>query len=369
MASLFDPFVLKGVTLKNRIAVSPMCQYSAVDGVVNDWHYGHLAGLARGGSSLVIVEATGVSPEGRITPGCVGLWNDQQAEALARAVRLIKNSGGVPGIQIAHSGRKGSANRPWEGDDHIPESDPRAWQPIAPSAIAYGGGLNRIPKEMTVSDIHQVTADFVAAAKRALSIGFEWLELHFAHGYLGQNFLSPHSNLRQDQYGGSLANRSRFLNETLSSVRDIWPESLPLTARMGVIEYDDRSETLDESISVIREFKARGLDLIDVSVGFSTPEAEIPFGPNFMASVAAQVRREAGLPTATSWYISEPEDADAMIRDGQVDLVMLARALLENHHWPYAAARALQRDRPSWTLPPPYAHWLERYRSATPSFR
>jgi 2,4-dienoyl-CoA reductase-like NADH-dependent reductase (Old Yellow Enzyme family) len=222
---------------------------------------------------------------------------------------------------------------------------------------------------MTIADIQRVTADFVAAAKRALGVGFEWLELHFAHGYLGQNFLSPHSNLRKDQYGGSLANRSRFPKETLIAVREVWPESLPLTARLGVIEYDDRPETLDESISVIRDFKARGLDLIDVSVGFSTPDVDIPFGPNFMASVAGRVRRETALPTATNWYISKPKDADAMIQDGQVDLVMLGRALLENHHWPYSAARPLERDKPSWTLPPPYAHWLERYRAATPAFR
>jgi 2,4-dienoyl-CoA reductase-like NADH-dependent reductase (Old Yellow Enzyme family) len=369
MTALFDPFVLKGVTLKNRIAVSPMCQYSAIDGVVNDWHYAHLAGLARGGSALVIVEATGVSDEGRITPGCVGLWNDRQSEALRKAVELIRAAGAVPGIQIAHAGRKASANRPWEGDDHIPEEDPRAWQPIAPSAIAYGGGLARVPREMALEDIVRVTGEFVAAAERARDIGFEWLELHFAHGYLGQNFLSPHSNHRSDLYGGSLSNRSRFLNEILSAVRAVWPDHLPLTARMGVIEYDDREETLEESVAVIREFKLRGLDLIDVSLGFSTPDAEIPFGPNFMASIASHIRREADIPTATSWYISEPDEANALVRDHQVDLVMLARALLENHHWPYAAARALGVSRPAWTLPPAYAHWLERYRSATPGFR
>jgi NADPH2 dehydrogenase len=364
MASLFEPFTLKEVTLKNRIAVSPMCQYSAEDGVVNAWHHAHLAGLARGGSCLVIAEATAVSPEGRITPGCAGLWSDAQAEAFVPAVRAIKAAGAVPGIQLAHAGRKASANRPWEGDDHIPADDPRAWEPIAPSAVPYGGGLARMPRAMTRDDIARVQHDYVAAARRARAAGFEWLELHFAHGYLAQSFFSPHSNRRDDEYGGSIENRIRFVTETFAAVREAWPENLPLTARLGVVEFDGREETLDESIELVRRLKAIGLDLIDVSVGFSIPGAAIPWGPGFMAPIAERVRREAAIPAATTWYISDPKQADALIREGKVDLVMLGRRLLENPHWPYEAARALGVENAAWTLPAPYAHWLERYRAA-----
>lgn len=362
MSSLFDPLTLKGVTLRNRIAVSPMCQYSAVDGMANDWHYAHLAGLARGGAGLVVVEATAVSPEGRITPGCTGLWTDAQAEAFVPAVATIKAAGAVAGIQIAHAGRKASANRPWEGDDHISEGDPRSWQTIAPSAIPFGANLPRRPRAMTKEDIRRVQQDYVAAARRALAAGFDWLELHFAHGYLAQSFLSPHSNRRDDEYGGSLENRSRFLMETFEAVRAVWPEDRPLTLRLGVIEFDGREETFEESIELARRFAVKGLDLLDVSLGFSIPGAAIPWGPAFMAPLAERIRREAGIPTATSWYINEPREADALIRDGKVDLVMLGRALLENPHWPYEAARTLGVDRAAWVLPPPYAHWLERYR-------
>ncbi|MGH6860690.1 MAG: NADH:flavin oxidoreductase/NADH oxidase [Phyllobacterium sp.] len=365
MAALFEPFTLKDVTLRNRIATSPMCQYSAVDGVINDWHLVHLGGLARGGTGLVVVEATAVSPEGRITPGCVGLWNDEQASALKAAVRLIKEAGAVPGIQIGHAGRKASSNRPWEGDDHIPEGDPRGWQTMAPSAIAYGGGLPKVPREMTKADIERIKQAFVDSAKRALASGFEWLELHFAHGYLAQSFLSEHSNQRTDDYGGSFENRSRFVRETFRAVRAVWPENLPLTMRLGVIEYDGKDEeTLGEAIELIGQSKDDGLDFIDVSMGFSLGKANIPWGPAFLGPVAGRVKRETGLPASTSWYVSTPQQADGLIRDGLVDLVMLARPLLDEPHWPYRAARELGVDKPSWILPAPYAHWLERYRAA-----
>ncbi|MBZ3692438.1 NADH:flavin oxidoreductase/NADH oxidase [Phyllobacterium calauticae] len=365
MASLFDPFTLKDVTLRNRIAVSPMCQYSANDGVINDWHHVHLGGLARGGSGLVIVEATAVSPEGRITPGCAGLWNDEQAKAFAPAVQTIKDAGAVPGIQIGHAGRKASANRPWEGDDHIADDDPRGWETIAPSAIAYGGGLSKVPRAMTKADIERVKQAFVDSAKRALSVGFEWLELHFAHGYLAQSFLSEHSNTRTDDYGGSFENRSRFLIETVQAVRAVWPDNLPLTARLGVIEYDGQDEkTLSEAIELVKQLKANGLDFIDVSMGFSLGKTNIPWGPAFLGSVAERVRRETGLPASTSWYISTPQEADGLIRDEKVDLVMLARPLLTDPHWPFRAAKELGVEKAAWVLPSPYAHWLERYRAA-----
>lgn len=365
MTALFQPFKLKDLTLRNRIAIPPMCQYSATDGVVNDWHRVHYPALARGGAGLLIVEATAVSPEGRITPGCLGLWNDTQAAALAPIAASIKAAGAVPGIQIGHAGRKASANRPWEGDDHIAADDARGWETLSPSATAFGAHLPKLPREMTVDDIARVRADFVAAAKRARAAGFEWLELHFAHGYLGQCFFSVHANQRSDAYGGSFENRSRFLIETVRAVRAVWPENLPLTVRFGVIEYDGRDEeTLAESIELARSFKREGLDFLNVSVGFSTLKARVPWGPAFLAPVAERVRREAGLPVAAAWGIDNPAIADACVRDGQLDLVMVGRAHLANPHWPMHAARALGVERPTWVLPAPYAHWLERYAGA-----
>ena len=362
MSALFQPYKLKDVTLRNRIAVPPMCQYSADEGVINDWHLVHLASMARGGAGLVIVEATAVSPEGRITPGCAGIWNDGQAQAFVPAVKAIKAAGAVPGIQIGHAGRKASANRPWEGDDHIADGDARGWQTIAPSAIAFGANLPKVPKAMTLDDISRVRSDFVAAARRARDAGFEWLELHFAHGYLGQSFFSPHSNQRDDQYGGSLENRNRFLLETLAAVREVWPEHLPLTARFGVIEYDGRDEeTLSDSIELIRRFKQTGLDMISVSIGFSIPDANIPWGPAFLGPIAQRVRREADIPVSSAWGFGTPDLAEKAVADGQLDLVMVGKAHLADPHWSYYAARELGIDRASWTLPAPYAHWLERY--------
>lgn len=363
MSSLFTPFRLKDVELRNRIVVSPMCQYSAEEGVINDWHHVHLAGLARGGSGLVIAEATAVAPEGRITPGCAGLWTDEQGEAWAKAVASIKAAGAVPGIQIAHAGRKASANRPWEGDDHIAAGDPRGWETIAPSAVAFGANLPKVPRAMALADIERVKADFVATARRALAAGFEWLELHFAHGYLAQSFFSTWSNQREDAYGGDFEGRARFLLETLAAVREVWPENLALTARFGVTEFDG-SNDLEEGIEMIRRFKAGGLDLIDVSIGFSTPTANVPWGPAFMADIAQRVRREAGLPVTTSWFVSGAAQAEALVAEEKVDLVSLGRPLLADPHWPYRAALELGVEKGAWTLPAPYAHWLERYRAA-----
>ncbi|AYH00798.1 NADH:flavin oxidoreductase/NADH oxidase [Pectobacterium parmentieri] len=362
MSALFQPFKLKDITLRNRIAVPPMCTYSANDGLINEWHQVHYASLARGGAGLVIVEATAVAPEGRISPRCTGIWNDEQAQAFAKVAKSIKDAGSVPGIQIAHAGRKASANVPWEGDDHIPAGDSRGWQTIAPSAAPFGANLPKQPQEMTLEDIARVRDDFVAAARRALEAGFEWLELHFAHGYLAQSFFSVHSNKRNDQYGGSFDNRSRFLLETLAAVRDVWPQHLPLTARFGVIEFDGRDEeTLQESIELTRRFKAAGLDMLSVSIGFSTPEATIPWAPAFMGPIAQQVREQADLPVSSAWGFGTPELAEQAVASGQLDLVMVGKAHLANPHWSYQAARELGIDRASWTLPTPYAHWLERY--------
>ncbi|MDO8067588.1 NADH:flavin oxidoreductase/NADH oxidase [Janthinobacterium sp. SUN206] len=362
MSALFQPYTLKGITLRNRIAVPPMCQYMAVDGQANDWHLSHYAGMARGGAGLVIVEATAVAPEGRITPGCTGIWNDDLAQAFVPVVKAIKAAGSVPGIQIAHAGRKASANRPWEGDDHIAEGDARGWQTIAPSAIAFGGGLPKVPRAMDLDDIARVRQNFVDAAIRAREVGFEWLELHFAHGYLAQSFFSAHSNQRDDIYGGSLENRSRFLLETLKAVREVWPEHLPLTIRFGVLEFDGRDEqTLLESIALVRQFKDAGMDMISVSMGFTIPDVAIPWGPAFMGPIAERVRREAGVPVSSAWGFGTPAIAERVVKEEQLDVVMVGKAHLANPHWAYFAAKEIGVERASWTLPAPYAHWLERY--------
>lgn len=365
MSSLFTPFSLKDVTLRNRVAVPPMCQYSAIDGAVTDWHLAHYTSLARGGAGLVIVEATGVLPEGRITPGCTGLWDDAHIEGLAKIAAAIKAAGAVPGIQIGHAGRKASANRPWEGDDHIAADDPRGWETISPSAIAFGGGLGKVPREMTLEDIAHIRDAFAAAARRALAAGFEWLELHFAHGYLAQSFFSVHANQRTDQYGGDATGRGRFLLETLGAVRAVWPERLPLTARFGVLEYDGRDEeTLGESVALVNQMREGGLDFLNVSVSFSTPDAKIPWGPAFLAPIAERMRRETSLPVATAWGMDAAKDAEHATAAKQMDLVMIGRAMLANPHYPFALAQELGLENPWSVLPAPYAHWLARYGGA-----
>lgn len=364
MPSLFDSFTLKSAMLRNRIAVAPMCQYMSEDGVANDWHRIHYESLARGGAGMVTVEATAVSPEGRITWADAGLWNDAQAAALEPITRAMKRWGAVPAIQIGHAGRKASANRPWEGDDHIPEGKPNAWTPIAPSAVAFGAHLQRVPKEMMLEDITRVQADTVRAAQRARDVGFEWLMLHFAHGYLAQNFWSRHSNTRQDLYGGNAENRGRFLVETLVAVRRVWPEHRPLSVRFSVVEFDGQDgQMLAESIDLLQRMKENGLDAVDVSIGFNTPAATVPWGPNMLEDIAARVRRETRLPTTTSWNIDGPAGADSLIRADKIDYATLGRPFLADPHWPYRAAKELGvPEAAARTLPAPYSHWLARYR-------
>ncbi|WP_317131788.1 NADH:flavin oxidoreductase/NADH oxidase [Chryseobacterium sp. SN22] len=364
LPKLFTPFKLKDIELRNRIAVPPMCQYTATDGNPNDWHIIHYAQLARGGAGLVIVEATAVSPEGRITPGCLGIWNDEQMANHKNIAQAIKKAGAVPGIQIAHAGRKASSNIPWEGDDHIPDGDAKSWQTIAPSAIPFGGSLPKIPKEMSIDDIQRVKADFTNGAQRSLKAGYEWLELHFAHGYLAQSYFSSHSNTRTDAYGGDAKRRSRFLLEILQAVRDVWPDHLPLTARFGVLEFDGNDEqTMKEAIELIKEFKIIGLDLLNVSIGFTIAETNIPWGPAFMAPVAKRIRKETGLPVASAWGFGKPDLAENAVRNENLDLVMIGHAHLANPHWTYHAAVKLGLPKPSWVMPTSYAYWLERYKS------
>jgi len=355
MASLFNEFQLKDVVLRNRIAVSPMCQYSSDNGFPNDWHFVHLGSRAIGGAGLVIVEATAVSPEGRISPADSGIYLDDHVAPFARIAHFLKEYGAVPGIQLAHAGRKASASKPWEGDAHL-DADHGGWDTIAPSAEAFGGNLPKVPRAMTVDDIARVRQNFVDSAQRALAAGYEWLEFHFAHGYLAHEFYSPLANRRTDQYGGSFENRIRFLIETFTSVRQVWPERLPLTARLSVTDWIEGGVTVEESIELVRRLKTLGLDLLDVSQGFVTPDiSKIPWGPGFMIPIASRIRKETGLPVAAGWMITDPQQAEDAVRDQHADLVLLAREMLRDPYWPYHAALKLGDAKAAAMLPVQYA--------------
>jgi 2,4-dienoyl-CoA reductase-like NADH-dependent reductase (Old Yellow Enzyme family) len=349
MPDLFSPFTLKSVTLRNRIGVSPMCMYSAEDGLANDWHLVHLGARAAGGAGLVIIEATAVAPEGRISPGDLGLWQDSQIEPLARIVRFIKAQGAVPAIQLAHAGRKASAARPWEGGAQLADNM-GGWPTLAPSAIAFGGVLDKVPQALSSADIARVQADFVSASQRALAAGFEWIELHAAHGYLAHQFLSPLSNHRTDNYGGSFENRVRFLLETTRAVRAAWPEELPLTARLSCTDWVEGGWTPDETVELSRRLKEGGVSLIDCSSGGMVGHAKIPVGPSYQVPFADRIRREARIATAAVGMINDPVQADEIIASGKADLVLLARAELSDPHWPLHAAKAL--GRPEALKPP-----------------
>ena len=340
MPSLFDPYTVKSVTLRNRIGVAPMCQYSSDEGMPNDWHLVHLGSRASGGAALVIMEATGVSPEGRISTGCAGIWSDRHAEAYLPITRFIASQGSVPGIQIAHSGRKGSEDRPGRRDGQLP-NDQGGWTTFAPSAIPFGGFLTKVPHAMSEADIARVQGEFVAAAKRSLSAGFKWLELHAAHGYLGHEFLSPLSNTRTDRYGGSLENRMRFVVETTKAVRAVWPESLPLIIRLSCTDWTPGGWTPEETVVLCKALKTEGVDLVDCSSGGNVATAQIPVAPNYQVGFAEKVRSEAGIPTAAVGLITEAHQADQIIRKGRADLVYLARELLRDPYWPLHAAKAL----------------------------
>jgi len=340
MPHLFEPFTLKSITLRNRIGVSPMCEYSSNDGVANDWHLVHLGSRAVGGAGLVIAEATAVSPEGRISPGDAGLWADKHIEPLQRINRFIKQHGAVAGVQLAHAGRKAATAAPWDGGDHLAD-EAGGWTPVAPSAIAFGDGLDRVPHELTIAEIAQVRDDFVSATRRALDAGYEWIELHSAHGYLSHQFLSPVANRRTDSYGGSFENRIRFLLETTRAVRAVWPERLPLTARLSCTDWIEGGWDIEQSVELSRRLKAEGVDLIDCSTGGIAPNVKIPVGPGYQVRFAEQVRREAGIATAAVGLITQPEQANEIVQSGKADLVLLAREFLRDPYWPAHAARAL----------------------------
>jgi 2,4-dienoyl-CoA reductase-like NADH-dependent reductase (Old Yellow Enzyme family) len=353
MPHLFEPLTLKSITLRNRIGVSPMCMYSSDDGVANDWHLVHLGARAAGGAGLVIAEATAVSPEGRISPGDAGIWADKHVEPIARINRFVKSQGAIPGLQLAHAGRKASAARPWDGGGHLGDQA-GGWPTVAPSAVAFGDTLTKVPAELTLADIARVQADFVAGARRAAAAGVEWLELHFAHGYLAHQFLSPLSNRRTDRFGGSLENRMRFAVETTRAVRAVWPDHLPLTARLSCTDWVAGGWTIEDSVQLSQALKTEGVDLIDCSSGGSAPTAQIPVGPGYQVAFAEKIRREAGVLTAAVGLITDPAQADQIVRNGQADLVLLARELLRDPNWPLRAARALRSKTPP-TPPPQYA--------------
>ena len=348
-AHLFQPLTIKSVTLRNRIGVSPMCQYSSADGVATDWHLVHLGARAIGGAGLVIAEATAVAPEGRISPGDAGIWADKHGEPITRINRFVKQQGAVPGIQLAHAGRKASASRPWEGDRHLAD-DQGGWPIIAPSTVAFGDNLTKVPRAMTEADIARVQNDFVAATKRSLTAGVEWLELHFAHGYLAHEFLSPLSNQRTDRYGGSFENRIRFVLETTRAVRAVWPDKLPLAVRLSCTDWVAGGWDIEQSIELSRRLKTEGVDLIDCSSGGGVAHAKIPVGAGYQVLFAERIRRESGIATAAVGMITAPAQADQIIRTGQADVVLLAREFLRDPYWAAHAARTLgQKDK----LPPP----------------
>ena len=369
MPDLFTPLRLKDVTLRNRIAVSPMTMYScdAGDGVLTDWHLMHLGARAAGGAGLVVMEQLAVSPEGRMTPTCAGIWSDEHIPMLKRVADFIKSMGAVPGVQLGHTGRKGGMTTPWDGYEQLPEDHPEGWEAIGPTDIPYGGKrFPRGPKYATKEDITRLVRDFARGAERALEAGFEWVEMHYAHGFLGANFLSPVANTRDDEYGGSPENRARFLVEAFDAVRAVWPERLPMTMRVGAVDFGMASHTVEDTIVLVRTMKERGLDLVDISMGMNTDAgAAVPWTDRgFMVPTAARIRAETGVPTAVSWNVGEPAYADRIIGDEQVDLLMIGRPMIANPHWPLYAALALNRNAPFSQLPKQYSHALERSRDA-----
>jgi 2,4-dienoyl-CoA reductase-like NADH-dependent reductase (Old Yellow Enzyme family) len=348
MSTLFQPLSLRDVTVPNRVWMPPMCQYSAAPegpdtGAPNDWHFAHYAARAAGGTGLIIVEATGVSPEGRISPYDLGIWNDTQVEAFRRITRFLVSQGTVPGIQLAHAGRKASTDRPWTGGAPVgPEA--YGWQPVAPSALAYDE-RHPVPTELTISQIGEVVGQFADAARRALAAGFEVAEIHGAHGYLINEFLSPHSNHRTDAYGGSYENRTRFALEVVDAVREVWPDDKPLFFRISATDWlEDGGWTADDTVRFARDLQAHGIDLLDVSTGGNASGVHIPTGPGYQVPFAARVKAETTLPVAAVGLITDTGQAGKILSNAEADAVLLGRELLRNPSWARQAARELGAD-------------------------
>jgi 2,4-dienoyl-CoA reductase-like NADH-dependent reductase (Old Yellow Enzyme family) len=339
MSALFTPLTLRDVTFRNRIFVSPMCQYSSEDGLPNDWHFVHLGSRAVGGAGLVIVEASGVSPEGRITAWDSGIWSEAHADAFRRIVDFIDAQGSVAGIQIAHAGRKASTDKPWRGGRAIKEG-PASWTTLAPSPIPYRDG-DPIPHALTLDEIDEVIAQFVRSAGLARRAGFRVLEVHAAHGYLLHQFLSPLSNTREDEYGGSLENRMRFTLHIVREVREVWPRELPLFVRISASDWAEGGWTLADSIVLSKELKELGVDLVDCSSGGAIPHAKIELGPGYQVPFARAIRAEAKIATGAVGLITSAQQAEQIVLEGSADAVLLARQLLRDPYFPLHAAREL----------------------------
>jgi len=347
MAHLFDPLKLRDVVLNNRIAIPPMCQYSARDGVAADWHFVHYGSRAVGGAALMIIEATAVTPEGRISPGDLGIWDDKHIEPLARIARFARERGCVAAVQLAHAGRKGSSGLGWQAQSTLSEAD-GGWTVVAPSPVSFGEGY-AVPGELNEAAICEVITQFASGARRALEAGFQTVEIHAAHGYLLHQFLSPLSNRRTDIFGGGFENRTRLVREVVSAVRAEWPEQLPLLVRLSATDWVEGGWNADETVELCRVLKELGVDLVDVSSAGLVPTAKIPVGPGFQTEFAARVRHEAGIATAAVGMITSPAQADHIIRTGQADMVLLGREILRNPYWPLSAAQSLGQAA-SWPL-------------------
>lgn len=349
-AHLFLPLPLRDLNLRNRIVVSPMCQYSSEDGFANDWHLVHLGSRAVGGAALVFTEAAAVLPDGRISPQDLGIWKDAQVETLSRIFQFIEAQGAIAGVQLAHAGRKASTGRPWEGGKSVSLAD-GGWTPIfAPSALPFADGY-QIPQELDPARIEEITQAFANAAERALQAGAKVIEIHAAHGYLLQSFLSPLSNRRTDEYGGPFENRIRFLCQTIAAVRQVWPEKYPLFVRISSTDWTEGGWTDDDSVALARKLKSLGVDLIDCSSGGSVRGAKIPVGPGYQVPFAARIRHEAEIATGAVGMITSPEQADQIVRLGQADLIVMAREFLRRPYWPIHAAHSLRQP---VVVPPQY---------------
>jgi 2,4-dienoyl-CoA reductase-like NADH-dependent reductase (Old Yellow Enzyme family) len=351
MSRLFSPFKLRDLTFRNRIFVSPMCQYSSYDGMPTDWHLVHLGSRAVGGAGLVMVEATAVSPEGRISPDDSGIWNDSQAEAFERITQFIRGQGAAAGIQLAHAGRKASTDRPWFGGGPL-GPDRRGWTPLAPSAMPFSPA-HPLPREATVEDLDRIVNKFGEATERSLKAGFNVVEIHMAHGYLLHEFLSPLANKRIDAYGGSLENRMRLPLAVARTVRKIWPAKHPVFVRISATDWVEGGWNLDQSVELCLRLKEVGIDLVDCSSGgmVMLPETAIPAGPGYQAPFAAAIRQKTNMATAAVGLITEPAQAEQIVATGLADAVVMARELLRDPYWPLMAARTLKADIP-W--PPQY---------------
>ncbi len=336
---LLQPLDCRRLVLRNRIAVSPMCQYSSVDGFASDWHLVHLGSRAVGGAGLVLMEATAVEPRGRISPADTGIWKDDQVPSLARIARFLIEQGAAAGIQLAHAGRKASTHPPFSGGGTIPPAG-GGWQPVAPSPIPFRDE-DLPPVELSRVEISHIVAAFVDGARRALEAGFQVVEIHAAHGYLIHQFLSPLSNHRTDQYGGPFENRARFAIEVIEAVRRVWPEGLPLFLRISATDWVEGGWTIDDSVALARRVRDLGVDLIDCSSGGLSPRQSIPLAPGYQVPFAERIRREASIATGAVGMITTPQQADQVIRSGQADLVLLARQFLRDPYFPLHAAQAL----------------------------